>query len=57
MIKKFLKCMQVAIVKVDDSKFYSLLEAMELFKEIVIVKFDEMVEVYICLGIDFKYSD
>lgn len=57
MIKKFLKCMQVAIVKVDDSKFYSLLEVMELFKEIVIVKFDEMVEVYICLGIDFKYSD
>lgn len=57
MTKKLSKRMQAAIAKVDDSKLYSPLEAMELLKETATAKFDETAEAHIRLGIDPKYSD
>jgi large subunit ribosomal protein L1 len=57
MTKKLSKRMQAAIAKIDDSKLYSPLEAMELLKETATAKFDETAEAHIRLGIDPKYSD
>lgn len=54
---KYGKCYCVLEGKVDCNKQYFIDEVVVLVKELVIVKFDEMVEVYFCFGIDFCKSD
>ena len=43
--------------KVDVNKKYSLSEAIALVKECAKAKFDETVELHVCLGVDPKQSD
>lgn len=44
-------------VKIDCIKYYSFEEVVKFLKEIVIVKFDEIVEIVMNLGVDFCYVD
>ena len=43
--------------KVEQGKYYSIQDAVNLLKEISSVKFDESVEVAINLGVDARKSD
>ena len=43
--------------KVEQTKYYSVLDAVNLLKEVSSVKFDESVEVAINLGVDARKSD
>ena len=43
--------------KVEEGKLYSILDALNLLKEVSSVKFDESVEVAINLGVDARKSD
>lgn len=54
---KISKRMKFAAEKIDKSKFYSLKEAVVLFKEIATAKFDESIEVHIRLGVDPRHAD
>ena len=49
--------MRELLEKVDASKAYEPLEALNLLKETATAKFDETAEVHIKLGIDPKYTD
>lgn len=46
-----------ALAKIDRSKFYSPLAAMQLVKDVAPGKFDETVEVSIRLGVDTRKAD
>ena len=43
--------------KVDDTKAYAVIDALQLLKDCSSVKFDESVEVAINLGVDPRRSD
>lgn len=49
---KLIKCMCIICVKVDVIKEYDINEVVVLLKELVIVKFVELVDVVVNLGID-----
>ena len=51
--KKF----NTAAEKVDDTKLYTPLEALNLVKEVAPAKFDESIEVHFRLGIDTRKAD
>jgi len=51
--KKYLE----AFAKVDQERFYTPEEAIELLKETAFVKFDSTVEVHLRLGIDPRHAD
>jgi large subunit ribosomal protein L1 len=57
MPKKPSRRMRELLEKVDASKAYEPLEALELLKDTATAKFDETAEVHIKLGIDPKYTD
>jgi large subunit ribosomal protein L1 len=57
MTKKISRRLREAIAKVDDTKAYEPLEALNLLKETATAKFDETAEAHIRLGIDPKYTD
>jgi large subunit ribosomal protein L1 len=57
MPKKQSRRMRELLEKVDASKAYEPLEALELLKDTATAKFDETAEVHIKLGIDPKYTD
>jgi large subunit ribosomal protein L1 len=46
-----------ALSKVDQTKQYSVKEAIALFKEIATAKFNESLEVHIRLGVDPRHAD
>ena len=54
---KLSKRFQRAIEKTDLSKGYSIEEAVEALKLLDPVKFDETIELSVCLGVDPKHSD
>lgn len=43
--------------KIDRSKNYAVTEALKLAKELATAKFDESIDVAVCLGIDARKSD
>ncbi len=45
------------VAKIDPGKKYELEEAVALVKENAISKFDETIEVSVCLGVDPKHAD
>ncbi len=51
------KAYQEAISKIDRTKLYEPLEAIELLKEVSTAKFDETVEMHIKLGVDPRHAD
>ncbi|MFT5079793.1 MAG: large subunit ribosomal protein L1 [Bacteroidia bacterium] len=51
------KRMQEAIAGIDRSKVYEVAEALNLLKSLPSAKFDETVDIVVCLGIDPKKSD
>ncbi len=51
------KAYREASSKVDKTKLYEPLEAIELLKEVSTAKFDETVEMHIRLGVDTKHAD
>ncbi len=57
MSKKLSRRFKEALAKVEESKEYEPLEAIELLKETATAKFDESAEAHIRLGIDPKYTD
>ena len=57
MTKKISRRLREAIAKVDDTKAYEPLEALNLLKETATAKFEETAEAHIRLGIDPKYTD
>ena len=56
-MKKLSKRINTFRDKVEQSKYYSIQDAVNLLKEISSVKFDESVEVAINLGVDARKSD
>ena len=56
-MKKLSKRINTFRDKVDQGKYYSIQDAVNLLKEISSVKFDESVEVAINLGVDARKSD
>ena len=48
---------QDAAKLLEDGKFYSVAEAMELVKKTATAKFDETIELHVRLGVDPKYAD
>ena len=54
---KFGKKYQDALKLVDIAKLYEPEEAVELIKKTATAKFDETVEVAVCLGVDPKHAD
>ncbi|GBF81453.1 50S ribosomal protein L1 [Aphanothece sacrum] len=57
MTKKNSKRFKAALEKVDQSKTYEPLEALQLLKDTATAKFNESAEAHIRLGIDPKYTD
>ncbi|HZJ84770.1 MAG TPA: 50S ribosomal protein L1 [Syntrophomonadaceae bacterium] len=51
------KAYREAISKIDRTKLYEPLEAIELLKEVSAAKFDETVEMHIKLGVDPRHAD
>jgi len=56
-MKKLSKRINAFRDKVEQGKYYSIQDAVDLLKEISSVKFDESVEVAINLGVDARKSD
>ena len=56
-MKKLSKRINTFRDKVEQGKYYSIQDAVNLLKEISSVKFDESVEVAINLGVDARKSD
>ena len=56
-MKKLSKRINTFRDKVEQGKYYSIQDAVNLLKEISSVKFDESVEVAITLGVDARKSD
>ena len=56
-MKKLSKRINTFCDKVEQGKYYSIQDAVNLLKEISSVKFDESVEVAINLGVDARKSD
>ena len=57
MARKRSRRYQKAAAKVDRTKRYSVVEGMALIKSLVGPKFDEAVDVAVCIGIDAKKTD
>ena len=54
---KHSKAYQAVVEKIDHTKFYAPVEALDLAKENTIAKFDETVDVAIRLGVDPRKAD
>lgn len=54
---KLIKCVCLVCDKVDFIKEYEINEVVVFFKELVIVKFVESVDVFVNFGIDVKKFD
>ena len=54
---KLTKNRKEAVAKIESSKFYSLMEASELIKQISNVKFDASVDIAVRLGVDPKKAN
>lgn len=46
-----------AEAKIESGKFYTLREAVELFKQIASAKFNESMEIHVRLGVDPRHAD
>ena len=46
-----------AVKLIEPGKVYAVEEAMELVKKTATKKFDETIELHVCLGVDPKYAD
>lgn len=57
MARKRSRRYQKAAAKVDRSKRYPVVEGMTLIKSLATAKFDEAVDVAVCIGIDAKKTD
>lgn len=51
------KRLEVALKEIDNSKQYSVVEAVDRLKRITAVRFDETVELVMNLGVDPRHSD
>jgi len=51
------KAYKEAISKIDKTKLYEPIEAIQLVKELATAKFDETVEVHVKLGVDPRHAD
>ncbi|MDD4803445.1 MAG: 50S ribosomal protein L1 [Syntrophomonas sp.] len=51
------KAYREAIKKIDKTKYYEPVEALQMVQELATAKFDETVEVHVKLGIDPRHAD